>query len=250
MPLFRPPSVLDVLSLPRLSHEAVFLRVFRDGGSCPCLVARHFLLCASCCHCYVCLEMEIYIQASRNQTPCMPWSCASWGGRGVSYGLSQFSPDPALSLPECTCRLRAGSLLPHVVWVLGNGAEQRWSVQAFASAPVLPVLRGGDARAVRASRGQRCLACALRMLLCALLWFVSRQPAGGPMVCDQNHRQPIGVIDFGDLITGASAVCIVSGSVIRGIIDDGISPDPSCACGLSLGWGSGLGVRGDRRGCQ
>ena len=77
----------------------------------------------------------------------------------------------------------------------------------------------------------------LRMLLCALLWFVSRQPAGGPMVCDQNHRQPIGVIDFGDLITGASAVCIVSGSVIRGIIDDGISPDPSMRMWLIVGLG-------------
>ena len=63
-----------------------------------------------------------------------------------------------------------------------------------------------------------------RLLLCVVAWLVSRQPDGAPAVCDRNVHQPVALVDLTDVFLGACATCILGGTVIRGVIDNGISP--------------------------
>lgn len=64
----------------------------------------------------------------------------------------------------------------------------------------------------------------LRLLLCVVAWLLSRQPDGAPAVCDRNVHQPVALVDLTDVFLGACATCILGGTVIRGVIDNGISP--------------------------
>ena len=63
-----------------------------------------------------------------------------------------------------------------------------------------------------------------RLLLCVVAWLLSRQPDGAPAVCDHNAHQPVALVDLTDVFLGACATCILGGTVIRGVIDNGISP--------------------------
>lgn len=63
-----------------------------------------------------------------------------------------------------------------------------------------------------------------RLLLCVVAWLLSRQPDGSPAVCDRNAHQPVALVDLTDVFLGACATCILGGTVIRGVIDNGISP--------------------------
>lgn len=63
-----------------------------------------------------------------------------------------------------------------------------------------------------------------RLLLCVGAWLLSRQPDGSPAVLDHNAHQPVALVDLTDVFLGACATCILGGTVIRGVIDNGISP--------------------------
>ena len=63
-----------------------------------------------------------------------------------------------------------------------------------------------------------------RLLLCVVAWLLSRQPDGSPAVCDHNAHQPVALVDLTDVFLGACATCILGGTIIRGVIDNGISP--------------------------
>lgn len=63
-----------------------------------------------------------------------------------------------------------------------------------------------------------------RLLLCVVAWLLSWQPDGAPAVCDYNAHQPVALVDLTDVFLGACATCILGGTVIRGVIDNGISP--------------------------
>ena len=63
-----------------------------------------------------------------------------------------------------------------------------------------------------------------RLLLCVAAWLLSRQPDGAPAVLDRNAHHPVALVDLTDVFLGACATCILGGTVIRGVIDNGISP--------------------------
>ena len=63
-----------------------------------------------------------------------------------------------------------------------------------------------------------------RMLACASTWLAARQPDGSAAVHDTHADQPVALVDLTDLFLGACVTCILGGTVIRGVIDNGISP--------------------------
>ena len=63
-----------------------------------------------------------------------------------------------------------------------------------------------------------------RLLLCAGAWLAARQPDGSAAVRDAHADQPVALVDLTDLFLGACVTCILGGTVIRGVIDNGISP--------------------------
>lgn len=63
-----------------------------------------------------------------------------------------------------------------------------------------------------------------RMLACAGAWLAARQPDGSATVRDAHAGQPVALVDLTDLFLGACVTCILGGTVIRGVIDNGISP--------------------------
>ena len=63
-----------------------------------------------------------------------------------------------------------------------------------------------------------------RMLVCAGAWLATRQSDGSAAVRDAHVDQPVALVDLTDLFLGACATCILGGTVIRGVIDNGVSP--------------------------